>query len=82
MFKGMPVGYFEESEYPRRSGQYRYMPYRGLGHYQMQSERHEHGNVRCYFDVGSERISFAVLDCPENGLLELTDFEIEAKEDT
>jgi hypothetical protein len=82
MFKGMPVGYFEEPEYPRRSGPYRYMPYRGPGHYQMQTQRREKGGVRCYYEVGSGRVSFAVLDCPEYGVLELADFKAEAEGDT
>ena len=39
MFDGKPVGYFEERELPRVPGRYRYMPYRGLGHYEMQRRR-------------------------------------------
>ena len=78
-FNGMPVGYFEESEYPRQDGRYRYMPYRGPGHYQMQTERREKGHVRCYYTVGPERVSFAVLDCPEYGCLELGDFRTDSK---
>jgi hypothetical protein len=81
MFKGMPVGFFEGSEYPRRSGRYRYMQYRGPGHYQMQTERREKGRVRCYYGVGSEHVSFAVLDCPEYGILELAEFEAGARGD-
>jgi hypothetical protein len=34
-FEGKPVGYFEESECPRVPGRYRYMPYRGIGHYEL-----------------------------------------------
>lgn len=79
MFEGMPVGIFLESEWPRHGGRYRYMPYRGLGHYQMQTQRREKGNARCYYDVGSERVSFTVADCPEYGILVLVDFEVEAK---
>ncbi len=81
-FKEMAVGYFIESEYPRQSGRYHYMPYRGPGHYQMQLERREKGSVRCYYNVGSKRVSFVVVDCPEYGLLELADFETGAKDDT
>ncbi len=75
MFEGMPVGYFEESEYPRQSGRYRYMPYRGPGHYQMGLEMREKGSARCHFNVGLEQISFTVSDCPEYGILELEDFD-------
>ena len=31
MFEGMPVGYFQEPEFPSTDGSYHYMPYRGLG---------------------------------------------------
>ena len=74
-FNGMPVGYFEESEYPRNDGRYRYMPYRGLGHYQMGIELREKGRARCNYTVGSEEVSFAVLDCPEYGFLKLGEFQ-------
>jgi hypothetical protein len=75
MFTGLPVGCFEGSEYPQRNGQYVYMPYRGPGHLKMQTERRKIGHARCYYDVGAERISFTVVDCPTYGVLELADFE-------
>ncbi len=75
MYEGMPVGFFEEAEYPRQGGRYRYMPYRGAGHYQMQVELGEKGSARCSYTAGSERVTFAVVACPEYGLLELADFE-------
>ena len=34
-FDGAPVGYFEEPSYPREAGEYRYMPFRGIGHYNL-----------------------------------------------
>ena len=79
MFQEMPVGIFLESERPRSSGRYRYMPYRGRGHYQLGLEMGKKGSARCYYDVGPERISFSVVGCPEYGVLELADFEAEAK---
>ncbi len=36
LLNGIAVGYFEDSEYPRQDGRYRYVPYRSVGHYQMQ----------------------------------------------
>jgi hypothetical protein len=81
MFKGMRVGFFLEAEKPRHNGRYRYMPYRGPGHYQMQMQRREKGSARCYYDVGSKRVSFTVADCPEYGILVLVDFEVGAKGD-
>ena len=77
MVEAMAVGYFIDAEYPRQSGRYRYMPYRGPGHYQMQLELRERGSARCYYDIGTKRVSFTVIDCPAYGLLELADFETE-----
>ena len=71
--KGIPVGLFEEC--PWRDGRYHYMPYRGPGHLQMQTELREKGGARCYFNTGSEQVSFTVSDCPEYGVLVLTNFE-------
>jgi len=34
-FRGLPAGYFDEATYPKEKGRYRYMPYRGPGHYEM-----------------------------------------------
>jgi hypothetical protein len=39
MFDGMAVGFFEEVKPPSSPGLYRYMPYRGPGHYEMQTLR-------------------------------------------
>lgn len=75
MFKGMLVGYFQEAEYPRQDGRYHYMPYRGIGHYEMERERRSKGSAECHYDLGAERVSFTVLDCPAYGLLELSGFE-------
>ena len=79
-FNGMPVGYFDESEYPRKAGRYRYVPYRGPGHYQMQTESREKGRARCCYNIGSERVFFDVLDCAEYGSLELGNFKTESTE--
>ena len=74
MFNGMLVGSLEEM--PRSPGRYRYEPYRGLGHYEMQMLRRSGGSPRCCYDAGDERVSFTIHDCPEYGVLELIDFEI------
>ena len=75
MFSGMPVGYFEEHDFPRAVGRYRYMPFRGPGHYEMQTQRRSGASPRCYYDTDDIRVSFTVRDCPEYGVLELCDFE-------
>jgi len=73
------VGYFEESEYPRSDGRYRYMPYRSYSHYMMHEARKDGGIPRCYYDVGGIHVSFGVRDSPEYGVLELYDFKISEK---
>lgn len=76
MFECMPVGFFEESDFPARDGTYRYMPYRGLGHYRMVISLKETGMARCSYHRGSEWIGFVVRSRPEYGVLELVDFEV------
>jgi len=73
-YEGMPVGYFEEAAYPTAPGRYRYMPYRGEGHYRMQAALRAGARPRCIFGSSA---SFAVLECPEYGVLELVDFRCE-----
>jgi len=73
-FAGMPVGCLVQSDYPMTDGQYRYMPYRGLGHYQMQTSLQRGDEVRCSYDAGGRHVTFAVRECPEYGALVLADF--------
>ena len=79
MFNGGPVGYFEESGYPRSAGRYRYMPYRSYSHYAMHEARKGGDTPRCYYDAEGVRVSFAVRNVPEYGVLELDDFESSPK---
>jgi hypothetical protein len=76
-YEGMPVGYFEEQRYPMSPGRYRYMPYRGPGHYEMQSARVTGDRPRCSFRDGNRIVSFVVLNCPDYGVLELAEFATE-----
>jgi hypothetical protein len=73
-FKGRSVGRFEESDYPRTPGRYRYEPFRGPGHYKMQTFLRGGGKPRCYYNEGINRVYFTVNDCPEYGVLDLRDF--------
>lgn len=75
----MPVGYFEEPEFPNIDGSYRYMPFRGQGHYQLQVALREQGKARCSYESGDKRVEFNVRSCPQYGVLELTDFERKPK---
>jgi hypothetical protein len=74
-FEGQPVGYFEEPEFPASGGRYRYMPYRGPGHYRMGIKLSEAGRAQCSYDSGGERVLFIVQSCPEYGVLELGEYK-------
>lgn len=73
-FDGMEVGYFEQDDYPTTDGKYRYMPYRGRGHYEMQTSLERGDEARCSYDAGGQHVTFVVRKCPEHGVLVLSDF--------
>lgn len=75
MFDGMPVGYFAQPEFPRAPGRFRYIPFGGRAHHEMQTQRQAGISPRCYFDTGKEIISFVVQDCPAYGEFVIGDFE-------
>jgi hypothetical protein len=74
LFNGRAVGLF--GQFPSAPGRYRYEPYRGLGHYEMQKLLHAGGAARCHYDVGERRVAFTVKQCPEYGVLELDEFQM------
>ena len=71
----MVVGHLEGNAFPTSSGIYRYMPYRGPGHYRLITSLKAVGPQRCYFLRGGERRYFTVMGCPSYGRLELASFE-------
>jgi hypothetical protein len=73
-FDGMAVGHFEQDDYPTTDGQYRYMPYRGPGHYEMQTSLERGDEVRCSYKTRGQHVTFVVRECPEHGALVLADF--------
>ena len=75
MFDGMLVGYFAQSEFPRAPGRFRYIPFRGRGHYELQKQSQAGIRPRCYFDTGKEIVSFVVRDFPEYGEFVIGYFE-------
>jgi hypothetical protein len=76
-FDGTEVGYFRGGAFPQSAGRYQYEPYRGPGHYEMQTRLEAGGSPRCYYDIDGFRTKFTVRACPEYGVLELCDFERE-----
>jgi hypothetical protein len=75
MYDGSPVGYFARSEFPRAPGRYRYVPYRGPGHLEMQKQCEAGATPRCYYIISGGRVSFTVRDCPVYGELVIDEFE-------
>ena len=59
-FEEQVVGYFED-HCPSGSGQYRYMPFRGLGHLRLAQALFSSGSQRCYFLTEGEKRYFNVL---------------------
>lgn len=73
-YQDMPVGCFEEESFPAAAGRFRYMPYRGPGHYEMQTALSAGSRPECSYREGNRIVSFVVVDCPEYGVLELAGF--------
>jgi hypothetical protein len=70
-FEDEPAGYFEQDRRPSEPGQYRYLAYRGVGHYRLMESLKSSGPQRCYYLVGDTKQFFTVLNCPIQGMLEL-----------
>lgn len=71
----MPIGYFAGIDGPRSPGCYRYEPYRGSGHYELQTILRAGGSPRCAYQAEDGCIAFTVVGCPKYGVLELAGFE-------
>ena len=67
-FDGAPVGYFEEPSYPREPGEYRYMPFRGIGHYNLGRALAD-GPALCRFVDANDTYDFVVSLRPRHGVL-------------
>jgi len=73
-FCGQPVGCFDDGVVPRTDGLYRYQPYRGPGHLNMQRQLKDSGSATCHYRDACSQVSFVVRACPEYGMLELCSF--------
>ena len=73
-FEGNAVGYFREEELPTIPGHYRYVPYRGPGHYKLGVALGSLGPQRCHYLTAGERRDFTVRSVVAYGLLDLADF--------
>jgi hypothetical protein len=53
------VGYFED-QLPSSPGEYRYMPFRGVGHFRLVQALASSGSQRCYYLTAGEKHHFTV----------------------
>jgi hypothetical protein len=75
-FESKPVGLFRDQAFPIEPGEYAYEPYRGPGHYEMQTALSRGAEVICEYTLNVQRISFRVVSCPRYGVLNLSGFQI------
>jgi len=73
-FEGNPVGYFLEDLLPAAPGRYKYIPYRGPGHYNLGQAVSARGPQRCHYLVNGQPRKFTVVSFVSYGLLDLSDF--------
>jgi hypothetical protein len=69
-FEGHVVGCFEEAAYPSEPGRYRYMPYRGPGHYDL-TQALARAAARCSYSGEHGTVEFDVAAVPEYGVLQI-----------
>jgi len=74
-FQGNPVGYFEDEPLPTKPGNYRYVPYRGVGHYRLMGALKSEGPQRCYYIKDGKKLKFTVQAWVSYGLLQLSEFD-------
>ena len=65
------VGYFE-SQPLSSPGKYRYMPFRGLGHFRLVQALASSGSQRCYYLAAGEKHYFTVERIPSLHVLEVS----------
>ena len=66
------VGYFEDQP-PSSAGEYRYMPFRGPGHYRFGQELRRKGPQYCHYVDNGETRYFTVVSIPRRYVLEVSE---------
>jgi hypothetical protein len=78
-FDGDHVGCFEGIDgYPTTPGKYRYMPFRGPGHYEMREACARRGSARCSYRTAEGVVEFTARPANEYGALEISDIAARA----
>jgi hypothetical protein len=70
-FHGDVVGEFTGAVPLVEVGRYAYMPFRGSGHYAMQTALRAGLPARCEIPHASGHVTIEVIGCPEYGVLEI-----------
>jgi hypothetical protein len=73
----MVVGTFEGNRYPVQDGEYKYMPYRGPGHLEMQNRLKKDGKAQCKYILKNKDIIFDITACPKYGIVVLANIREE-----
>jgi hypothetical protein len=71
-FGHLVVGYFEDQP-PSTAGEYRYMPFRGPGHYLLGQELGSKGPQYCHYVANGETRYFTVTRIPRRYVLEVSE---------
>jgi hypothetical protein len=66
------VGYFEDQP-PSSAGEYRYMPFRGPGHFRLGQELGRKGPQYCHYIANGETRYFTVVRIPRHYILEVSE---------
>jgi hypothetical protein len=75
-YRKMPVGFFQEAGFPKAPGRYRYMPYRGAGHYELGQALRRGEHCECASHAVNPLVTFRAVAIPAYGEIELDDFQI------
>jgi hypothetical protein len=74
-FGSQVVGYFEDGP-PSSAGQYRYMPFRGPGHFCLVQELARKGPQQCHYDTDGEARYFTVVRILSLHVLEVSELTV------
>jgi hypothetical protein len=78
LFKDREAGYFKVDELPSKPGEYRYMPYRSAGHYELIEALRSGEPQRCHYLSDGQKRFFLVLRWVKYGVPELGNFDVSA----
>ena len=72
-YRGRPVGYWTSNMKPIVAGEYGYVPFRGVGHLQLQLTLKEGRTARVTCNYGGSDTEIDVVACPRYGVVTIGD---------